>query len=177
MSDDLLTTPAGVYERRDEVQIVDVREPVEWEAGRIEGAVHIPLNELMAGAGSDLDHDRPVVLVCRVGNRSELATMMLQARGYEAHGRRWAMDPEPGTQPRAVGRRRMIALVGYAVIVGALLAWQAVGLVRPGDDWPSLSELLRKVTRTDPGRWILFSLWLWLGWHLFVRGWRFFLRG
>jgi len=82
---DELTTPRGVYERRDEVQIVDVREPVEWESGRIEGAVHIPLNELMAGAGSDLDPEKPVVLVCRVGNRSELATMMMQARGYEAH--------------------------------------------------------------------------------------------
>ena len=87
------------------------------------------------------------------------------------------MDSNHGIEPRTAGRRRMIALVGYAVIVGALLAVQAVGLLRPADDWPSLSELLRKVTRTDPGRWILFSLWLWLGWHLFVRGWRYFLRG
>jgi hypothetical protein len=27
------------------------------------------------------------------------------------------------------------------------------------------------------GRVVLFGLWLWLGWHLFIRGWRFFLRG
>jgi Family of unknown function (DUF6186) len=79
-------------------------------------------------------------------------------------------DPESG------GRPAMIALVGYAVLVGALLAWQGVGLVRPGDDWPSLSELFRKVTRTAPGRWLLFAAWLWVGWHLFVRGWRFLLR-
>jgi hypothetical protein len=26
------------------------------------------------------------------------------------------------------------------------------------------------------GRVLLFALWLWLGWHLFVRGWSFFLR-
>jgi hypothetical protein len=26
------------------------------------------------------------------------------------------------------------------------------------------------------GRFILFGLWLWLGWHLFIRGWAFFLR-
>ena len=87
------------------------------------------------------------------------------------------MDPGRTTSERDPGRRpAMIALVGYAVIVGALLAWQAVGLIRPGDDWPTLSELLRKVTRTAPGRWILFACWLWVGWHLFVRGWRFLLR-
>jgi rhodanese-related sulfurtransferase len=84
MTDDL-TQPQGVFGRRDEVQIVDVREPYEWEAGRIEGSAHIPLNQLMAGAGQDLDPDRPVVAVCRVGNRSELAKLMLQARGFEAY--------------------------------------------------------------------------------------------
>ena len=85
------------------------------------------------------------------------------------------MASNPGTDA-ARGRRRVIAVAGYAVIVGALLAWQAVGLLHPADDWPTLSEMLRKVTRTIPGRWMLFSVWLWLGWHLFVRGWRFFLR-
>ena len=44
-----LSQPKVVWDRRDEVQIVDVRESYEWEAGRIEGAVHVPLNDLMAG--------------------------------------------------------------------------------------------------------------------------------
>jgi len=26
------------------------------------------------------------------------------------------------------------------------------------------------------GRWALFALWLWAGWHFFVRGWHFLLR-
>jgi rhodanese-related sulfurtransferase len=80
-----LSEPRAVYERRDDVQIVDVREGYEWEAGRIDQAVHVPLNELMAGRGPDLDPGRPVVAVCRSGNRSELATLMLQARGFEAY--------------------------------------------------------------------------------------------
>jgi rhodanese-related sulfurtransferase len=80
-----LTDVKGVFERLDEIQLVDCREPYEWEAGRIEGAVHIPLNSIMAGAGSDLDTAKPVAVICRSGNRSELATMMLQARGYEAY--------------------------------------------------------------------------------------------
>lgn len=65
----------------------------------------------------------------------------------------------------------MIAVVGWAVIVGALLAWQGLGLVREG--WPTLSDLLRPAVRPAAGRAVLFGLWLWLGWHLFVRGWRF----
>jgi rhodanese-related sulfurtransferase len=42
------------------------------------------VNSIMAGAGSDLDKAKPVAVICRTGNRSELATMMLQARGFDA---------------------------------------------------------------------------------------------
>src|SRR5213080_4208030 len=96
----------GVFERRDEIQIVDVREPNEWEAGRIEGAIHIPLNDLMAGTGQDqLDPDRPVAVVCRSGNRSELASLMLKAKGFDAHNMRdgmegWAREGLPFTTPK-----------------------------------------------------------------------------
>ena len=80
-----LTTPRGTYERLDDIQLVDCREQYEWDAGRVEGAIHLPLNAIMAGAGSDLDPSKPVVVICRTGNRSELATMMLQARGFDAY--------------------------------------------------------------------------------------------
>ena len=82
MSD--LSDVHDVHDRLGEIQLVDCREPYEWEAGRIDGAIHIPVNSIMAGAGGDLDHDKPVAVICRSGNRSELATMMLQARGYDA---------------------------------------------------------------------------------------------
>lgn len=80
-----LSTPKGVHERLAEVQLVDCREPYEWVAGRIDGSVHIPLNSIMAGATGQLDPSKPVVVVCRSGNRSELGMLMLQARGFEAH--------------------------------------------------------------------------------------------
>src|SRR5919197_5860562 len=84
MADDL-TQPQTVFERRADVQIVDVREPYEWEAGRIEGAVHVPLAQLMGGGErGKLDPSKPVAVVCRTGNRSDLAATMLQARGYDA---------------------------------------------------------------------------------------------
>jgi rhodanese-related sulfurtransferase len=95
----------GVYERRGDIQIVDVREPYEWEAGRIEGAVHIPLNDLMGGKGiEELDTGTPVAVVCRSGNRSELASLMLKARGFDAHNMRdgmegWAREGLPFSTP------------------------------------------------------------------------------
>jgi rhodanese-related sulfurtransferase len=87
-----LTDVKGVHERLDEIQLVDCREPYEWEAGRVDGAIHLPLNTLMAGDMGDLDPARPVAVICRTGNRSELATMMLQARGFEAYNVQGGME-------------------------------------------------------------------------------------
>jgi rhodanese-related sulfurtransferase len=99
-----LSTPRGTFERLAEVQLVDCREQYEWDAGRVESAVHLPLNAIMAGAGADLDASMPVVVICRTGNRSELATMMLQARGFEAYNleggmEAWAREGLPYSAP------------------------------------------------------------------------------
>jgi rhodanese-related sulfurtransferase len=91
MSDDL-TNVKGVYDRLDQIQLVDCREPHEWAAGRIEGAVHIPLNAIMAGGGTDLDKAKPIAVICRSGNRSELATLMFQARGFDAYNVQGGME-------------------------------------------------------------------------------------
>jgi rhodanese-related sulfurtransferase len=63
-------------------QLVDVRADHEWEMGRIEGATHLPLAEL-AERAEEIDKDRPVVLYCRGGNRSSMATAALAAEGYD----------------------------------------------------------------------------------------------
>jgi rhodanese-related sulfurtransferase len=84
MADDL-TTVQGAHDRLAEITLVDCRELYEWVAGHVDGAVHIPVNAIMSGAGSDLPTDKPVAVICRTGNRSELGAMMLQARGYEAY--------------------------------------------------------------------------------------------
>jgi rhodanese-related sulfurtransferase len=67
----------------DGAQLVDVRADHEWEAGRIEGAMHVPLAELSERA-AEIDRDRPGVLYCRGGNRSTMATEALAEAGYEA---------------------------------------------------------------------------------------------
>ena len=64
-------------------QLVDVRADHEWEAGRIPGATHIRLEELPERSG-ELDSDRPVILYCRGGNRSTMATTALAEAGYDA---------------------------------------------------------------------------------------------
>jgi rhodanese-related sulfurtransferase len=64
-------------------QLIDVRADHEWEAGRIAGAKHVPLPELSQRT-EELDKDRPVVVYCRGGNRSSMATAALGDAGFEA---------------------------------------------------------------------------------------------
>jgi hypothetical protein len=71
---------------------------------------------------------------------------------------------------------RTLAVVGWVVIVGALLAWQGLAIAN-SPQWPTLSSIFRAAMRPLPGRIVLFGLWLWLGWHLFARSSTFFLRG
>jgi rhodanese-related sulfurtransferase len=101
---DHLTSVKGVHDRLGQIQLVDCREQYEWDAGRVQGAVHLPLNAIMAGAGDDLDKGKAVAVICRSGNRSELATMMFQARGYEAYNveggmEAWASEGLPIVAP------------------------------------------------------------------------------
>lgn len=62
--------------------LVDVREPHEWAISDIEGAVHVPLAELLASGPGDLPEGVPVVVYCRVGQRSATAVGALLAAGY-----------------------------------------------------------------------------------------------
>lgn len=62
--------------------LVDVRNRDEFAAARIPGSVLVPL-PFLAGRIADLPADRPVLLVCRSGNRSATAAAMLLRQGYE----------------------------------------------------------------------------------------------
>jgi rhodanese-related sulfurtransferase len=84
--------PAGL-------QLIDVREPYEREAGRLADSRHIGLVELTAQAAS-IERERPVVFYCRVGARSEMAAQAFRAAGFEAYSlsgglRRWADEGRP----------------------------------------------------------------------------------
>lgn len=101
--------PKDAYERHDDVQIVDVREPDEWEAGHIEGAVHIPMGQVEQRR-DELADDREIVTVCRSGSRSGAVADALHRAGYRAENleggmQAWARDglpfvAEDGRDPR-----------------------------------------------------------------------------
>jgi sulfur dioxygenase len=75
--------PHGLEEHAPEVQVLDVREPDEFNGplGHIAGAILIPLGEL-AGRLGELSHDRPIITVCRAGSRSAQAVSILQQNGF-----------------------------------------------------------------------------------------------
>jgi len=67
-----------------EIQLIDVREPHEHEAGRIAGDRLIELSRLSSEAAT-IDRDKPVVFYCRSGARSAMATQAFAEAGYDAH--------------------------------------------------------------------------------------------
>lgn len=72
--------------------LIDVREPAELaETGKIEGAINLPLGQLREQAASrsapgllNAAADRPVILYCRTGSRSEQAAQLLRSAGYQS---------------------------------------------------------------------------------------------
>jgi rhodanese-related sulfurtransferase len=99
-------TPQQVSEllAKGQIQLIDVREPYEVEAGRIAGARHVALAELAARADT-LERDQPIVFYCRSGARSAMATEAFRGAGFDAHN-----------------------------MAGGLLEWDAAGLpLEPSD--------------------------------------------
>lgn len=79
--------------------LLDVREQDEWDAGHAPDAKHVPLGELNARV-DELSKDRPIVAICRMGGRSEKATIALRNSGYDAINldggmRAWAAAGQP----------------------------------------------------------------------------------
>jgi rhodanese-related sulfurtransferase len=65
-----------------QAQVVDVREPTEYTAGHIPGAINIPLRTL-AQHLDQIERDRPVVLYCSSGYRSAMGVVTLHLLGYD----------------------------------------------------------------------------------------------
>ena len=81
-----------------DIQLIDVRQADEHQAGRIAGDRLIELAHLSAQTET-IDRDRPIVFYCRSGSRSAMATEAFRGAGYDAHN-----------------------------LAGGLLDWQAAGL-------------------------------------------------
>lgn len=88
--------------RGDDFDIIDVREPHEWDIARIPGARLIPLATLVNELAT-LDSARDIVVHCKMGGRSAKAVQQLQASGFRkvwnlAGGiTRWSDEVDPST--------------------------------------------------------------------------------
>lgn len=89
-----------------EALFLDVREPYEWDSGHLEESLHIPIAQITERV-DELDSSRKVVVVCQVGQRSELVANWLSEQGFDAHN-----------------------------LEGGLVAWKSAGLplVTSGED-------------------------------------------
>ncbi|MBO8155531.1 MAG: sulfurtransferase TusA family protein [Bacillaceae bacterium] len=65
----------------DNITIIDVREPAEYAFGHIPGAISIPMGEL-EDRMDEIGQDQEVYVVCRTGNRSDMAAQKLSEKGY-----------------------------------------------------------------------------------------------
>jgi rhodanese-related sulfurtransferase len=95
---DIAPEQVAELQREGTVQLVDVREPYEWDAGHIPGTRHVALASV-AGEAERIERDTPVVFVCRVGGRSTMAANAFRRAGYDAYS-----------------------------LAGGVLAWEARGL-------------------------------------------------
>lgn len=78
-------TPREVLEmQRTNAPVIylDVREPTEWNLGRLPNAMHIPRGNLESNIEARAARDEPIVIYCARGNRSALAADTLQQMGY-----------------------------------------------------------------------------------------------
>ncbi|MCM3389153.1 rhodanese-like domain-containing protein [Ureibacillus chungkukjangi] len=78
-------TPQEVQQRLENgeaLNLIDVREVDEVQAGHISGITHIPLG-LLEFRTHELDKNKPYIMVCRSGGRSGKATEFLQNQGFD----------------------------------------------------------------------------------------------
>jgi rhodanese-related sulfurtransferase len=114
-----------------EVHLVDVREQVEFAGGRVAGASLLPLAELEA-RHTELDHAKPIYVMCRTGRRSAEAQQKLHdlgftnvinvAGGFEA----WKKEKLPFERdehaPWSI-ERQVRFTAGLLVLIGVLLSF------------------------------------------------------
>ncbi|MBM4374972.1 MAG: pyridoxal-phosphate dependent enzyme [Deltaproteobacteria bacterium] len=80
-----IVEPADAVELLPRSTLYDVRNPEEYAAGTVSGAENIPLGTLADGVAVPLlpdDKDAPIVTLCKVGERSLHALVLLKALGY-----------------------------------------------------------------------------------------------
>lgn len=72
-----------MQDRKENVVYLDVREPNEWNLGRLPLAIHLPRGNLETKVEGMIERGQKVVIYCARGNRSALAALTMKQMGYE----------------------------------------------------------------------------------------------
>lgn len=86
---------------REKPQLLDVREPWEFERARIEGAQLVPMREVPARL-QEIDPEREIVAICHHGGRSMQVGLFLEKAGYKVHNLAGGVDAWSRTVDPAV---------------------------------------------------------------------------
>lgn len=73
----------NLYEKLEEFQVIDVREPYEWRSGVIPSALKIPMGELFNKLG-ELPKNKKYAVICATGSRSQSASIFMADNGFNA---------------------------------------------------------------------------------------------
>ena len=65
--------------------IVDVRTPQEYKQKHIDGAINLPIEEIMQGHLKKLPKNKEIVVYCRTGNRSNTGAKILREKGWSVY--------------------------------------------------------------------------------------------
>jgi NADPH-dependent 2,4-dienoyl-CoA reductase/sulfur reductase-like enzyme/rhodanese-related sulfurtransferase len=87
--------------------VLDVRDPLEYAGGHVEGAVNIPLSTLRAHV-NELPIDREIVVYCAAGQRSYYATRMLKMKGFKVRNISGGFSSYPGNNLAAAGEGKRL---------------------------------------------------------------------
>jgi len=69
--------------KKNEVRLIDVREPWEFQAAHVDGSVLMPMGDVPSRAHQELDPDERIVVMCHHGQRSLNVTVWLRNQGFE----------------------------------------------------------------------------------------------
>jgi rhodanese-related sulfurtransferase len=95
--------------------LLDCREHDEWDAGHIEGALHVPMNSIPSRLQFEpgpLTPEATIVVVCKVGSRSALVTEWLNRNGFSA------LSLDGGVLAWAASGRPLVTDTGAAPSIG-----------------------------------------------------------
>ncbi|MBI3313914.1 MAG: rhodanese-like domain-containing protein [Candidatus Omnitrophica bacterium] len=112
------------------VEIIDVREPVEFQTEKVQGSKNVPLSGLGKNA-SEISTTKPVYVICQRGNRASQAAKKLESAGCEAYVieggleecKRQGVSIESATAKVWSLERQVRFAAGALILAGILLSW------------------------------------------------------